>query len=70
MDACFLPFRFTIPGCVSATVVSSDLLGPNFSHVSSLKQRLAFNLGQINVANCVESYLEALRKIAKVKNTF
>ena len=57
--------EFTIPGCVSATVVSSNLLGPNFCHVSSFKQRLVFNLGQINVANCVESYLEALRMLAK-----
>ena len=51
---------------MSATVVTSNLLGPNFSHVSSFKQRLVFNLGQINVANCVESYLGALRNLAEV----
>ena len=62
----FFSLRFTVPGCVSATVVSSNLLGPNFCHISSVSQRVTFNLGQINVGNCVESYLEAIRKLAKV----
>ncbi|KAK7864700.1 hypothetical protein R5R35_010956 [Gryllus longicercus] len=53
--------EFTIPGCVSASVIKNPLLGPNFTHLTQ-PERLIY-VGEINVSVCVDRYLQSVQYI-------
>ncbi len=55
--------EFTVPACLSVSVVKEPLLGPNFCHLGQKKVASVF-LGDVNVSNVRQRYLSALSYLA------
>ncbi|XP_054278217.1 polynucleotide 5'-hydroxyl-kinase NOL9 [Macrosteles quadrilineatus] len=53
--------EFTLPGCISATVVEEPLLGPNFSHLKEPVRSVY--LGEVDVTKCPEKYIEGCKSL-------
>ncbi|XP_067001594.2 polynucleotide 5'-hydroxyl-kinase NOL9 isoform X2 [Anabrus simplex] len=53
--------EFTVPGCVSATLVKEPLLGPNYFHLQR-PCRMVY-VGEINMSRCPARYLQCVQHI-------
>ena len=56
--------EFTLPGCLSVTLLSKPLLGPNFTH---LNRQVLFSvyLGSVNVSDVLHRYRKGLEEIVR-----
>lgn len=55
--------EFTLPGCLSVTLVTSPILGPNFTHVEGDNVICKLYLGSVNVSDVVERYAKCVAYI-------
>ncbi len=55
--------EYTLPGCVSATLVENPILGPNFTHLKSEKTLINFFLGNVNVSDVMHRYKKGVEFI-------
>ncbi|KAF2905374.1 hypothetical protein ILUMI_00792 [Ignelater luminosus] len=55
--------EFTIPGCISATVIKEPIFGPNYTHLK--KPIRCLFLPHINVAYEPDTYLTAVRELMR-----
>ena len=56
--------EFTLPGCLSVTLLKKPLLGPNFTH---LNRQVLFSvyLGSVNVSDVLHRYRKGLEEICR-----
>lgn len=53
--------EFTLPGCISASVIAKPLFGPNFTHLRDPEKTL--NLGMINTMDNPKRYILAINEL-------
>ncbi|XP_046388441.1 polynucleotide 5'-hydroxyl-kinase nol9 [Ischnura elegans] len=55
--------EFMPPGCISATLITEPLLGPNYTHLKDPER--AFCIGDLNVEKCPDWYLKCAVELLK-----
>ncbi|XP_071453885.1 polynucleotide 5'-hydroxyl-kinase NOL9 [Hetaerina americana] len=55
--------EFVPPGCISATVISDPLLGPNYTHLKDPERMIC--IGDLNVERCPDWYLKCADELLK-----
>ena len=48
--------EFTLPGCLSCTVLNKPVIGPNFTHLDEGESVLNIYLGSVNVSDVMSRY--------------
>jgi len=60
--------EFTLPGCLSCTIVKEPLLGPNFTHLANENLVINIYLGNFNVADVAQRYIKCVEYILQEIN--
>lgn len=58
--------EFSIPGCLSATIIKEPLFGPNYTHLQNSVE--SFYLGIVNVSQNPHLYLQCVKKLIESCN--